>query len=315
MSPIAVFCYNRKDKIESCLNSLVECEMVESTEIFVFSDGAPKDRSLSEVNEVRRFLIQFLSAHKNLHISIIKRDENYGLAKSIISGVTQVIKEHGSVIVIEDDLVLSKDFLVYMNNALDFYRDKSRYGSISAYTYPIRQLKRYKKDVYALRKGECWGWATWLDRWENVDWELQDFDSYIIDKKKRKSFSSLEKGLEEQLILQHEKKLDAWAARWCFHLFNNDLLTIYPKNCRAINIGLDGTGVNCAIDSNRYRGVLNSAGYECKFEELEVNKRFERAVAKYGKTILERCKTKILVSILSPMKGFLKLMLYKWDNG
>ena len=280
LTPIAVFAYKRKDKIEKCLCSLIECHNFEKTPVYVFSDGYKGIEDKETVLEVREYLDEFKSTHSNVHLVISK--ENKGLSKSIIEGVTKIINEFGKIIVLEDDLIVSNDFIDYMNDGLNYYEDNLNYGMISSYTLPLKSLENYDKDVYAVKKGECWGWATWKDRWKDIDWELKDFNEYLKNKQKRKAFSHLEYGLEDQLIRQHNGQLDAWAARWFFHLFNRGYLTIYPRVCRSINIGNDSSGENCGIE-DKYDNRLYNESKDCKFNYEKVNEGLEKAILRYSK--------------------------------
>lgn len=281
-APIVVICYNRKDKLKVCIDSLMKCELSDKTEVFIFSDGAKNKDDEIKVGEVREYINSLKTTHTFKNLTVIPRENNYGLARSVIGGVSEIINIYGKAIVVEDDLLLSRDFLRYMNSALDYYKDKKRYGLISAYTYPLKVLSNYDKDIYVAGKGECWGWGTWKDRWDNVDWELSSFEEYLKDPARRKAFSSLEIGLEDQLIAQYEGRLDAWAARWCFHLFNNDLWTVYPKICRAVNIGFDGTGSNCDA-SELFDAKINEEEFECVFEDLVRDPKFDKAIYDFGK--------------------------------
>ncbi len=280
LAPIAVFAYKRRDKIENCLQSLIGCDNFEETPVYIFSDGYKGIEDKEAVIVVREYLNKFKSIHSN--VNVIVNENNNGLSKSIIEGVTNIIDDYGKIIVLEDDLIVSRDFIDYMNDGLDYYEKNLKYGMISSYTLPLKSLENYDKDVYAVRKGECWGWATWKNRWKDVDWELTTFDNYLNNKQKRKDFSSLEYGLEEQLILQHEGKLDAWAARWFFHLFNKGYLTIYPKICRTINTGNDSSGENCNTTS-KYINKLNSDEKRCAFYLAKDDISFEKKIYYFSK--------------------------------
>lgn len=281
-APVIVFAYNREMHIRSCIESLANCDSASDFDVIVYSDGYKNDKDKDKVEAVRDYLFRISDNKSFKSFRVIERNSNYGLAKSVINGVTETLENYESVIVVEDDLILSKDFLLYMNGALDYYSSIGRYGSISAYTYNLKGLRKYKKDVYVLRKGDCWGWATWRDRWQKVDWELKDFESYLNDKKRRKDFSRLELGLESQLIAQHKGTLDAWAARWIFHLYNNNLVTVYPTVCRAINRGFDGSGQNCG-NYDISNKTLSVGTHLCKFEDLKINRRLEREIGRMGR--------------------------------
>lgn len=280
-APVVIFSYRRKDKLEICINELQKCVLADNSDVIVFSDGYKDKNDKYAVDEVREYLHSIEYENRFKTFTVIEQPSNKGLATSIIDGVTGILKQYSRVIVVEDDLVVSKDFLMYMNDALDFYCDNNKYGCISAYTEPLRHLRKYKKDIYVTPKGDCWGWATWSDRWRGIDWDLKSFDTYLNDADRRKAFSSLEKGLEEQLIAQHEGRLDAWAARWCFHLFNKGMLTVYPTVCRAVNIGNDGTGVHCD-NVTYFDNRLNDSICSCRFETLEPDKKLMHDMAHFG---------------------------------
>ncbi len=288
-APVAVFGYSRDDKLERCLEALEKNPLVDKTDLFLFLDGEKGELDHEKVERVRHLAYQYQKKSKFNKVIITAQTKNLGLANSIIGGVTRVINEYQKIIVVEDDLIVSEDFLAYMNKGLDYYEDMKEYGSVSAYTYPLPELRNYNKDIYVTHKGECQGWGTWCDRWNEVDWSLSDFDSYLHDKEKRKAFDAIEKGLDQMLIAQQAGKVDSWAVRWCYHLFVHELLTVYPRVSRVWNIGFDGSGVNSGdseIDAMRHNGDMKNVR-ECGeksaviFERMPVNEKLEHKAATY----------------------------------
>ena len=281
-APVVVFAYNRKDKVERCLQALetnLECN---KTILYLFADGAKSKKDEKEVIAVRDYIKKiYMPKSKFLKVNLVESEYNKGLANSIIGGVTEVINQYGRAIVVEDDLVVAQDFLKYMNSALDYYENISQIGSISAYTVPIKALKRYKKDVYMLRKGECWGWATWKNRWQNVDWEVTTFETYKKNKNMRKEFDSIGYGFDSMLCEYMEGSLDAWAVRWCYHLYTKGLLTVYPRVSRVINVGLDGTGTHCSGRTRRYFHRAIGSELMPVYEIQDMNTKLERATWNY----------------------------------
>lgn len=288
VAPVVVFAYNRAEKLKMCLKALETNSLVEKTDLFIFSDAAKRVEDTEKVVQVRNFIHQYQQNSKFKKITVVEQPHNLGLAKSIIGGVTKVISEYQKVIVVEDDLIVSEDFLIYMNQALDYYQDMKEYGSISAYTYPIPELKGYDKDIYVTRKGDCWGWGTWQDRWMQVDWSVSDFEAYVKDKKKRKAFNAIQYGIDSMLVSQQAGEIDSWAVRWCYHLFFHQLLTVYPRVSRTKNIGFDGSGVHCAeskADNKKYNeNQWNEVpDREIIFERLPVNQVLEKKAAAFEK--------------------------------
>ena len=59
---------------------------------------------------------------------------NKGLAKSIIDGVSNMLNRYSRVIVLEDDLRTTPNFLDFMNQSLDFYENNRAIQSVSGYS-------------------------------------------------------------------------------------------------------------------------------------------------------------------------------------
>ncbi len=159
-APIALFVYNRPWHIQQTVEALQKNDLAEDSDLFIFSDAPKKKEAVAAVQEVREY-IKTVGGFKS--VSIIERDINFGLANSIIDGVTRMCNEYGRVIVLEDDLVTSPYFLCYMNDALDLYEHEESVISIHGYIYPVAEKL---PETFFLRGADCWGWATWKRGWE-----------------------------------------------------------------------------------------------------------------------------------------------------
>ena len=191
-APIVMFVYNRADHFTQRHLQLLGHRFRRADR---FSDRFEPGRFSGHEPAVFRPFRGFSrpGRHDFLDMIIIESPENKGLAKSVISGVTKVINKHGSVIVVEDDCVPSPYFLNFMNSALCFYKDDKRVGSIAGYAPPIVFPETYQSDVFAAYRSCSWGWATWKEIWDKVDWELtymQDFYQNPEMIKKLNSFGS-----------------------------------------------------------------------------------------------------------------------------
>ena len=244
LAPVVVFAYNRADKLENCIKHLEKCKEVSASEIYVFCDGARDDTDLADVKEVQEFAQDYSRRSTFCRCIVNAQEKNRGLAESIITGVTEVVNRSGKVIVVEDDLVVIPTFLKYMNEALDFYQEDMECGSVCSFSYPMKILKKYDKDVYFTYKADCWGWATWSNRWNNAVWADTDFDNYLSDKRLRWQFESLEAGLDRLMYLQYKGHIDSWAVRWIYYLFRKGQLSVYPTRSQVINDGFDGSGTH-----------------------------------------------------------------------
>ncbi len=289
-APVVAFSYNRADKIIGCLKTLEQNPEAKETELFIYSDGAKSEAGIAKVAETRAALHEYEKVAGFARITIVEASMNKGLAKSIIEGVTEVINQYGRAIIVEDDLVVSGRFLEYMNGALRFYEDNDRIGAISAYTYPLDGLKGYDRDVYLMHKGDCWGWATWSDRWDSAAWADVDFDEYFRDRQLRHRFENTENGWDLLMLLQSQGKISSWAVRWVLNLLKKDLLTVYPATSYVTNAGFDGSGTHSnKSEEDHYFSALADKEGDIVFEAYEVDTMLERQAAVFPRKGFKAC--------------------------
>ena len=251
LAPIILFVYNRLDHTKKTVQALLDNQLADKSTIFIFSDGAKDDKERDKVNEVREY-IKTINGFKN--INIIYRDRNWGLANSIIDGVTRVISEFDKAIVLEDDLVSSPFFLKYMNESLDHFKEIKDVYHISGWNYPFSNDQL--GDVFLWRLMNCWGWATWSDRWslykKNTKETISEFNSSDI---KRFNIDGVE-DFWGQILANRDGKINTWAIYWYATIYKNRGLCVNPSKSFIINIGHDDSGVNCT-STNEYLTELN----------------------------------------------------------
>lgn len=253
-APVVLFLYNRPAHTERVLKAL-RCNILASkTDLIVFSDGARggDEKNVSDV----RALLHDIDGFKS--VELIERQKNYGLAASIIDGVTQVIERYGKVIVLEDDIVTAPYFLSFMNQALDHYQYNDRIWHISGWNYPIDQDGL--GDAFLWRVMNCWGWATWANRWRQFSKEPTRLVlEWGRDKKKR--FDLDGSGVFwSQVEANLKGTMNTWAIFWYATIFERDGLCLNPSVSYVENIGHDGTGEHCGSDDNLMIQNLNTSG-------------------------------------------------------
>ncbi|WP_211209218.1 hypothetical protein [Succinispira mobilis] len=192
------------------------------------------------------------------------------MANSIINGVTEVVNKYGRIIVLEDDIVTSKWFLKYMNDALEVYKDEEKVMTIGGYLYPIDN--KSLSTPFFLKKGNCWGWATWSRAWayfeRNPDKLVKNFDSVKI---KKFNFDN-EENIWGQVLDNIDGKIYTWAVFWSAIMFLKDGLILHPNESMTKNIGLDGSGVHCQAD-NKY--LTTKLSDELKYLPLVIAESYE----------------------------------------
>lgn len=283
-APIIVFGYNRADMIENLLKSLEKNENIEEMDLFIFLDipdkKKPRDIPLSQ--EVIAYINVYKAASKFKHVEVEVAKQHKGLANSVISGVSKVINQYGKVIVLEDDLIVSNDFLDYMQRGLEFYRKDNRVWSIGGHCPKIESLGKYNEDVFLAPRIESLGWGTWENRWRHMDWEVSSFESFRRDFIGRMIFNLGGNDLYQSLKTQMtNEQYDSWAIRWCYQEFRERKYTVYPKESRVIHCGNDNRSTHGVYYSTQ---KLKESYEKCKFENIKPKFRiiwnFKKAVEK-----------------------------------
>ena len=236
-APIVLFTYNRPDHTKMAVESLLKNIEAKDSDLFVFSDGPKNEKAVEGVMQNRRY-IHSISGFKTIHI--VEREKNWGLANSLIAGITEVINQYGKVIVVEDDLVLSPYFLQFMNDALEKYKDDDRVGTITAYVPPI---KEDLPNTFFLMYFMCWGWATWKRAWDLLEKDPKPLLRGLRFKKTKFDVGG-GVGNYGNLYCQKVGLVDSWYVRYYASLFLKGKLSFYPGHTLAANNGLDGTGTH-----------------------------------------------------------------------
>ena len=278
LAPICVFTYNRLDETIKTIEALKRNFLAPTSELFIFSDGPKTEDDFQNVKDVRVF-IRSVKGFKS--IQIIESPVNKGLANSIIDGVTLIINEYGKVIVLEDDLVSSPNFLDFMNQALVFYSNNEKIFSITGYSMNLPLLKSYIPDYYLGFRACSWGWGTWKNIWQEVDWLVSDYNSFKRSIVKQAKFMRGGSDMPYMLWKQMNGKLDSWAIRWCYDQFKKEMFTVFPRDSKLINIGFGSNATNTK-KTNRFHTILDKGSKtNFKFDkepfiEIQLKKEFRQ---------------------------------------
>jgi len=245
LAPIALFTFKRPDHTRRTLESMAENPEFLDSPLFIYCDGARNNDEASQVEETRRVVRDWFHPNKTL----IERDKNWGLANSVIAGVTDLCERFGRVIVVEDDLVVSPVFLKYLNSALDHYIDEEKVMQISGYMFPVESIDLHTAVMLPITS--TWGWATWARAWDKFDPSLTEVDLLFADRKVKQAFN-LDNSYPytRRLKQQIKGESDSWGIRWYWSVFRVNGLVVYPPVSLVQNIGHDGTGIHCTVESD-----------------------------------------------------------------
>lgn len=233
LAPIVLFAYKRLDTLKKTVAALQNNILAKKSHLIVFSDGAKNERDEPLIEMVRNYL-NTINGFKS--VTINESNVNKGLATSIIEGVTKVISIYEKVIVLEDDLITSVNFLEFMNQALEFYQNNSNVLSICGYSPVIKGLNQ--TEVYFTQRSSSWGWACWEDRWMKIDWSVKSYSSFAKSYTAKRNFNKMGSDMSLMMKRQMSGKINSWAIRFCFHQFQHQLYSVHPAVSKIENIGL-----------------------------------------------------------------------------
>lgn len=302
LAPVILFVYNRPWHTEQTLNALKNNMLAKESILYIYSDG-PKTDLPEELENIQK--LRTLLRHKKWckEVIIKERELNLGLANSVIEGVSEVIEEYGNVIVLEDDIVTSPDFLKYMNDALSCYEHEMRVYGISGYAFPAARI--INDETYFLPIMSSWGYATWLNRWDKINFDAGHLIERINGINKQEEFNFGYFNYYKMLKLQVAGKIDSWAVPFNASMFLNNGCFLYPKHSQLVNIGKDGSGTHFKDPINVNTTTVNAI----EFKAPKIIVKQQPVVLKYKnvniiKVGLNR-KTKVNSKILKSLKKYL----------
>lgn len=298
LAPIILFVFNRPEHTRKTLLSLKENELAKDSLLIIYVDGLKfnSTEEQKERNEAVKKVIREEVWCKE--VVIIESENNKGLAKSIVDGVTENVRKYGKVIVLEDDLITDRFFLKFMNDGLDMYEFEDSVACISGYIYPVKNVL---PNTFFIKGADCWGWATWERSWDLYDDNGSRLLEQLEDKKLSFDFNFFNSyPYIDMLKDQIDKKNNSWAILWYASAYLRNKLTLYPGKSLIQNIGIDGSGIHSG-ESNLFDvEILNQEVILEKIPVLE-NVSAKKNISEYFHVIFKVNKVTFLKRIYSKL--------------
>ena len=242
-TPVALFTYNRPEHAARAIRALARCDRFAECRLHVYCDGASNVEHAEMVTASRRVVREWAT---RLDAEVIERENNLGLAKSIVGGVAELCEKYGRVIVVEDDLMVSPDFLDYMIQALARYEASANVYQIAGHMFHGTQGADL--DASFIPLPTTWGWATWKRAWQIFDWQAKGAQETLSDPANRWRFD-LEGAYPYASML--EQRLaganQSWGILWVWAIFKANGLVLHPRRSLVWvgGSGADGQGTHC----------------------------------------------------------------------
>lgn len=246
-APILISVYTRKGHFIRLIDSLKKNKETTETKLYVASDAASQKEDVNKVIDIRNFISE-IEGFKE--VILLDRKQNIGSHISILTGISEVFKIHNKLIFLEDDNYVSKNFLSFMNDALNKFQDDEQIFSVSGYNYPIEIPDEYNHPIYLYPGFSAWGVGLWKEKWSEVDWKLNNNDllSDLSENKKlikeylgERVYWSIKNMCQNNFTF-----IDAYI---CYHLYKQKKYSIFPTISKVRNYGHDGLGEHGGINN------------------------------------------------------------------
>ena len=269
LAPIGLSVYSRLAHVQKAVRALQSDPLAAASELTVFSDG-PAPGHEAAIRDVREFLRGIAGFRR---VNLVFREQNDRVGNNR-GGMRALLRDHGRMIWVEEDIVVAPGFLGFMNAALDAYEKDTRIFSVCGYRPPFALPPTYEHDVFALPRFSAWGFATWQDRFDLIRMNISraEYFRFLLNPARVLRFARGGADLLNMLHSEVHGLIDALDVKIFFQQFNLGMNTLYPTRFLASNIGHDGTGLHC-VKSSRFDVALQDSGdYEFAFPgEVEIN--------------------------------------------
>jgi len=311
LAPICLFTYNRLEETKQTIAALQHNYLAKESDLFVFSDGPKNENAASKINDIRAYL-KTIEGFKS--VTVFESKVNKGLATSIITGITKMFDDFATVIVMEDDLITTPNFLDFMNQALFNFEENKNIYTVNGYSPSIENLPA--NTSYLHSRSFPWGWATWKDRWDTTFFDKEKIREYVQTHPNVLKDFDLFNGEDasEMLLKTLEGTISSWYIRWVFHNYLLKKKSLFPSLSKVENIGDSESATHYSGGISAYQSTLDTTNTtQFYFNNLTVlpendyrflkyfSKKYKlvfrlRMLTSYGgfKKILTEIKTKIL---------------------
>ena len=250
--------FNRLDVTKQVFEAIREAR---PPRLYIAADGAREDKNgeAEKVKDVRSLIMKNIDWACD--VKTLFREDNLGCKMAVSGAIDWFFENEEQGIILEDDCLPSQSFFWFCEDLLVRYKNDMRVGQISGDNFQ-KGIRRGEADYYFSTYNHIWGWASWANRWEKYDVNLDTiknshFIEVLFDNKKTINY------WKEIFFTMKKKSIDTWDYQWTFTLWNNDQLTILPNVNLIQNIGFGKNATHTIIESefsNLHAGeiLLNS---------------------------------------------------------
>ena len=238
--------YSRSQTLRKSLFRLSQCHGVMDHDCYLYLDAPFQEEDCLACDKMYAVALE---AKKRFlpNLQIVRREKNYGVPGNLISAISLTLASYGKVVFFEDDVLVSRTFLSFMDAALKLYENDARIFCINGYQFPyLRIPKDYPLDVYLNPRNMAWGFGIWEDRWSKVDFAMTDWPEFKRNLANMEQLVRAGEDLPGMIESQLVGDIHTWDVQCTYYMVKNGLYAVEPRYGMTKNIGFGAAaGVHC----------------------------------------------------------------------
>lgn len=189
--------------------------------ILVSVDGVSLNRQKEILN---------ITKDSKLNFDVITQNKKLGNTQNTWFILKEGFKRANKVIHLEENLLISKCFFLYMEQMLDYFENNSEIFSISGFSFHKFPRKKMIDKIEYIKKFVPFGWATWKNRFE----EIQEWFGVDVDHLKL-NIDDLPEG-EDFLKIINKSNTGSWVIPMDkYHRKNRYSVSPYVSKSKSLN--------------------------------------------------------------------------------
>ena len=251
--PIVVVAYNRPHSLKRLLVALTRSIYPPSVDMVISIDGGSGDANDRVVELARAFEWPF--GHKEVRL----HRHNLGLVAHLLE-CGDLAQRHDGIIVLEDEIFVSRHFYAYAMHAYAYYKDEEALGGISLYSHGTNQTAKLPfhaiedgSDVFFMQVVSSWGQLWTRSQWKSFrEWLTSDRVTQI------EHLATLPQNVASW-------QTTSWKKLYFPYLLDTGKFFVYPRCSLSTNFGKAGVHMKT---TSRYQVPLQHGERTYKFMRL-----------------------------------------------
>lgn len=281
VAPVIIPTCNRSQHFQNLVGSLQACPLAEQTHLYIALDAPFSEAVVAENRRILQISEKLMGFAR---VTIWKRESNMGAVRNIAEAVDEVFQNHDRLIFLEDDNIVAKNFLLFMNQAMNAFASDPRCFSVSGYQFMPRQNESPGADIYRSPFFSAWGVGLFRDRYIRADHLCgRRASSFFLNPFNCWRANKIDRRLLPMYLAARRRGAIHGDVFYRLHCLANNLYSAFPSVTKVINRGFDGSGQNCGVLEKPFHQLFEKEEQD-KFSFIpnnEVDSYFQRENCKW----------------------------------